>query len=377
MPTYNRVNKYVADFSAAWMPLGEKVAADIAKRITPETSVHDIMAILQRVFIVNKITEKTQRLVIDGMIKSLQYGAGSPDGVGIRAWFLDRAYAGAPVLSREIVAKMNAPEVAITIQRALGSVQGWRTAAQQLTDKALVKSNVAEDVVEIERLARNAYRISGDAEGYQQFKTLLHSTQARINRLVNPSTSKLKRAYQDILDASENASAKVLDSAIEEAIIFKARSNAERIATTEMSKAYGDGFFSEILADEDVIGWRSVLSTAHVDYDICDFWASVDMYGMGAGRYPKDQGPPYPYHPYCTCKLSPVFGMEKPQAQEDKKAVQKQIERLPQEKRIVLLGVSGNNDFSSGAASWEGVLKNYHGVETKTAKIPVSVLHGN
>nr|WP_321432001.1 hypothetical protein [uncultured Campylobacter sp.] len=52
------------------------------------------------------------------------------------------------------------------------------------------------------------------------------------------------------------------------------------------------------------------MSITHPRTDICDYYASVDKYGLGAGVYPKDKAPVPPFHPFCRCQMVPKYADE-------------------------------------------------------------------
>lgn len=117
----------------------------------------------------------------------------------------------------------------------------------------------------------------------------------------------LRTSYMELARALESSGQKGLDRAIRVATEEKARYYANRIARTEAARAWGGAFRDRIDTDPRVVGIRSRLSSSHKIFDICDFHATADMYGMGPGIYPKDRAPAYPYHSHCTCLLSPVY----------------------------------------------------------------------
>ncbi len=117
----------------------------------------------------------------------------------------------------------------------------------------------------------------------------------------------LRTSYLEMAKALESSGSKGLNRAIRVATEEKARYHADRIARTESARAWGAGFRDRIADDPRAVGIRSRTSSAHKIFDICDFHARTDMYGMGPGVYPKDRSPSFPYHPHCTCLLSVVY----------------------------------------------------------------------
>ena len=84
-------------------------------------------------------------------------------------------------------------------------------------------------------------------------------------------------------------------------------SNAERLARTQYVKA-NTAVNQELLDnDPDVIGYQLYLSSYHNVVDICDFFTSADLYGMGAGVRPRTVAIPLPLHPNCYCKFRLIY----------------------------------------------------------------------
>jgi hypothetical protein len=199
--------------------------------------------------------------------------------------------------------------------------------------------------------------------------------------LTRQDTSKLRRAYQDVLDITNQSSAAQVERAIKYTSYFKERYNAERIARTEMARAYGDAAFSDAIYNDDVIGVKFMLSSGHVVPDVCDLHCGADLFGMGEGVYPKNYAPEYPFHPACTCSMVKIFeGEVEPATSKDYNpdGGRKFLNKLPAEKQREILGVSGREEFLDNPKKWEKVMesKGYKYQEKKTATIPKKVLYG-
>lgn len=117
-------------------------------------------------------------------------------------------------------------------------------------------------------------------------------------------TEALRASYLALLDEmeagrGEEALARRLEVAYQE----KVRYHANRIAQTELHRAYAVRQARELMDDTDVeiVQWR--LSPTHPQPDICDYFAQVDLYGLGPGLYPKGAAPVAPLHPFCRCYL--------------------------------------------------------------------------
>lgn len=138
------------------------------------------------------------------------------------------------------------------------------------------------------------------------------------------TTQALRAAYLDVLrafDALEDGKGwDAVEKALRVAFFEKARYQANRIAQTELHRAYAEARARELMDDLEVqwVQWR--LSVTHPEVDICDYLARVDRWGMGPGVYPADQAPVPPAHPHCRCILAPRLdlfgrqGLERPEA---------------------------------------------------------------
>jgi len=124
-----------------------------------------------------------------------------------------------------------------------------------------------------------------------------------------PDTSKLGAAYRDLVTKLESGTEKQIARSIEAAVNQKARYIGERIARTEMARANWEGFAANKFADPQVTAVRFRLSSDHPKEDICDFITSLDS-GLGAGVYPKNDLPSYPFHPNCICWYEEIYAVE-------------------------------------------------------------------
>jgi hypothetical protein len=142
---------------------------------------------------------------------------------------------------------------------------------------------------------------------------------ARI-QVGNMTTPALRAAYAELLAAIEalkdGAGDELLTRKLRVAFEEKARYLANRIAQTELHRAYAERQAAELMADGDVefVQWR--LSASHPREDICDYFAEVDRYGLGPGVYPKAVAPVPLAHPFCRCVLAPRLDLTGEKARE-------------------------------------------------------------
>lgn len=122
----------------------------------------------------------------------------------------------------------------------------------------------------------------------------------------NLKTPALKAAYLGALQALENGQGKqVLSKLLKTAFYERNRYFANRIAQTELHRAYTAQVAAEIMADDGIQYVEYRMSQTHPKLDICDLFARMDKYGLGPGVYPKAHAPKPPLHPSCRCKTSP------------------------------------------------------------------------
>ncbi|UZD42791.1 hypothetical protein [Selenomonas sputigena] len=178
------------------------------------------------------------------------------------------------------------------------------------------------------------------------------------------TTAGMRAAYAQLAQAVETQNEKALENAIYVATQERTRYFAERIARTEMARAYHDGFLARWDADENCIAYQWRLSGRHPVYDICDLYAKANLYGLGAGIFPKGKVPLIPAHPNCMCVLKPVIrGMldnETPHERIEEGGMEYLRSVNPHQRRL-LLGVHGARAVMEGKVSWTELARGYGG----------------
>ena len=167
------------------------------------------------------------------------------------------------------------------------------------------EEDIAQSIRSIEFVARSI--IGGYNEDYAGFKSTVESAKGDIlAQLEAGSESKLKKAYLRVVNAAEKLNEDGLDSAIENAIDKKYISNAYRIASTEISRAYNQEVYDQAVNDPDCEAVRVSLSSHGDSCDDCVDVAEQDN-GAGPGVYAIDDCPDIPLHSHCFCIVSPVY----------------------------------------------------------------------
>nr|WP_092074954.1 hypothetical protein [Dendrosporobacter quercicolus]NSL49581.1 hypothetical protein [Dendrosporobacter quercicolus DSM 1736]SDN23584.1 hypothetical protein SAMN04488502_11537 [Dendrosporobacter quercicolus] len=199
----------------------------------------------------------------------------------------------------------------------------------------------------------------GDRNILGEFNRAVKAAQKQLAKTNQPDKA-LRVAYQNLIDAAQKLNQKALEKAAWVAVQEKARYYADRIATTEMSRAWSDSFYAQNYDDPDVVGYGWRLSSNHPVFDICDFHAGVDLYGMGAGNYPKDKVPPHPAHPFCRCNLVVLYRGEVTVGKFNPDAAAAWLKAQSMSDRQKLLGVAGSRQFEQDG-KWQKHLRNWQG----------------
>lgn len=244
-------------------------------------------------------------------------------------------------------------QVVEAIQQALKRNDATKTAALALFDGYRYGGILPEQ--EIPAYLDKLVGLVGSND--RSFQSAMRSVERNLKKL---NTRGMKAAYTLVKEAVEEANEKKLEKAIYTATQERTRYFAERIARTELARAYHDGFMAKWQDDDDCVAFKWKLSTRHPADDICDLYANADLYGLGKGVFPKDKVPTLPVHPHCMCRLAPVMrgelqGREHEQVEAGGRAY---IRGISPTKRMHLLGRSGVKAVMRGQ-SWTGYARGY------------------
>lgn len=253
-------------------------------------------------------------------------------------------------------------ETSAVIAQSLKRGKGIKALARSIFEGYGKGGVIATDKLpkHIERLRALKPPQSLNDEELARFKRTMRRAERKVQQNTTPS---LRAAYSELIKAVDEGNAIDLSRAVGVAVQEKARYNAERIARTEMARAYADGQMNRYINDDDVVALKWTLSSRHPRYDICDFYANADLYGLGKGIYPKDKFPKLPAHPHCMCRVSPVYDFEvditkaKDNTDEGGK---RYIESISRDHREKLLGISGSKEVKSGKANWKDHIRGWN-----------------
>lgn len=264
-----------------------------------------------------------------------------------------------------------------TLQEQMRRNKTWTEAARALYDgygdDGQNVYNGGKDIISRQDLPKYLQKVR-EATG-NDLQALAEQRQAidNINRLAkNGAPNKaLQAAYNKLLEAVQKGNEKAIEKAVEVAVNEKSRYVAERITRTEMARAWADGFIAKMKTDADIVAVKFKLSSRHPVFDICDMYAKADMYGLGAGIYPKDKLPPLPVHPHCLCRYVEVIeGEVDMQQQRDQvqEAGDKWLNSLPESCRAQVLGRKGLKAWEDGE-DWRKYMRGYAGLRETESRL--------
>lgn len=266
-------------------------------------------------------------------------------------------------------------EIMNTLRTQMTLNNSWAKAAQALYDGYSKGRNAwtgGKDIIKPQEIAQYMTKVM-TATTNRKIIVAQRTAVNQINQLArNGAPNKaLQAAYQQLLDAALSDTEAALHKAVEVAINEKSRYVAERITRTEMARAYADGFAAAATQDDDIVAVRYRLGSRHPVFDICDMYAKADMFGLGAGIYPKDKVPPVPVHPYCMCQYSEVLvGEVNPKKEYDRiqKAGDGWLRKLTDDQKQAVLGVEGFKKWKLGG-DWREYARGYAGFSDLKSRI--------
>ena len=209
---------------------------------------------------------------------------------------------------------------------------------------------------ELTRWTRRSRENLSEAE-VKDLQRAIRKVRAQAEGLVDDSSTynHFRTALNSLFDKLDQGSEKATEKALQAAIEEKSRYVAERIARTEAARARYDAFIARYGEDDSVVAYRWKLGSRHPAEDICDMYAHADLYGLGAGVFPKDEAPVNPAHPHCLCHYAPVYASElkgKKRSDNVEGRGNAWLKRQPLHIRQAILGVKGEQEWKAGRAGW-------------------------
>ena len=253
-----------------------------------------------------------------------------------------------------------------TLREQMRHNKTWQQAARALYDGYADGKNDYTGGVDIIRRQEIAHYMqavrratAGDAETLRAQLRALDNINSLARR--GAPNKALQAAYNELLSKVQQGKEKQLARAVEVAINEKSRYVAERITRTEMARAWADGFWAKVQDDDDVVAVKFELSSRHPVFDICDMYAKADMFGLGAGVFPKDKAPALPVHLHCLCRYAEVIYGEvdmKQQRRQVRAAGDKWLNSIPESRKVQVLGRDGLKAWKDGE-DWRKYMRGY------------------
>ncbi|MDD7323161.1 MAG: hypothetical protein SOU37_01620, partial [Campylobacter lanienae] len=203
--------------------------------------------------------------------------------------------------------------------------------------KSVIKTAIKEQksANELAKMLYEGYDFKADPlKVKRKFPKYLWEKSAKT-KVKNIKTPALRTAYSKLL---KDESKLVANKALKVAGYEKARYYAKRIALNETARAYNDARAFEYANSSDIQVVKIQMSITHPRTDICDYYAGVDKYGLGAGVYPKDKAPVPPFHPFCRCQMIPRYADEYAKPKLNANADKEYLSGLKEWQRARILG---------------------------------------
>ncbi len=366
----NEVREILKDYSKTYQAAGEKVIAAVLEKVQGGETVSQAV---KEALAETDFQTSIEKAVTDAVLLAACAGYGvKPELLTdvsretLTRHLLDDAWAEDNVkLSRRLHTLDVEKRVIKNIQTALRNAQTIRDTAMELYDGyntgegELDRSHLTKQLGKITSLASLA--LSGDEEAAREVRKAARKVKQYALNLQTPN---LRTAYAELADVcGDNLTEKALDRAIRAAIEERTRYHAERIARTEAARAWYDGHIARTQDDDDVWGYRWVLSSRHalVPFDQCDVCANANV-GYGKGVYPKNKVPSIPRHPHCMCSLVDVIaGETEGQSRKmNEDGARGYIDSLSDRELMQLFGVDGRETYKHGG-DWQNLLCGWDG----------------
>lgn len=363
MRTQQEINKAIDSFE-------QEVKAQLALGLKPNEAVRNAYA---KYPIMDMMKATLQAELVNtfmaGYGDDIPYSAKSISQAMSESWASDDLTLSKRLYRRSSTIKN---EVADTIKQALKTNKTVKGLAKSIFDGYGKGGIIPEASIPKFLHKLSDINISGEAtpEAKRKERELLRSVKGKIARLDTPY---VRAAYNEVAAAVEDGNEIRLQKAIYSATQEKARYHAERIARTENARAYADGQMNRFLDDDDIVAFQWKLSSRHPRYDICDFYANADLYGLGKGVYPKDKFPKLPAHPHCMCHIKPMTELDIDVNKRHNNLEQSGLEyikSLSKKHQEVLLGVNGREQVLTGKETWQNIARGWTS-NTFNARAPV------
>jgi hypothetical protein len=260
----------------------------------------------------NSYLKASTEITTSALITSTDLGIGESYIIasieGVNKYYLTTPYYGG-VLSDRLYTNANNAQGAVTatVNQHIKAKTTWQNLAKAVNQPKIRADKLPSYITNVESALKE---YGADSK---ELRSAVKKANRQITRLTDKTgitRSNLRRAYSNVVKVAEKGDEALLRAKMTVALQKKAINNSEMLAKSEISRAYFEAEQRRLVNDPDVIGWRSVLSSAHPRPDICNYHAEVDGYGMGVGVSPVAYGNPIGYHPRCICQVEAVLRKE-------------------------------------------------------------------
>jgi hypothetical protein len=325
-----------------------------------------------------KATIKTNGLIVNRAMAGANIGRG---GLGIqpftkiadldkmRKFVLNSTYGNdKPALLKTLKNTKYRPLVINEIRSQFVNNKTWVQAAKSIQDLNVLSPALPKSIRKLESLSRKALNT-------KDFVAYRKEIRGIASRLPNIKTVRLRKAYESIIKATERGSEVALNRAVERAVNAKMRYKAETISRTELEYSYGQARTEEFLQDDHITAMRFLLDSSHDFDDVCNSYAEADLYDLGPGTYPKEEGPTLAIHPngkssWFQVTKNKISSEKAKSAKYNKKNMESYLNKQDAKTQQELLGVQGAKDFNKNPTSWEKNLRSYKEPTKNVMRMP-------
>lgn len=203
--------------------------------------------------------------------------------------------------------------------------------------------------------ARAAMAATGDPRAlaaFQKSKAVIDRYAAQLLRAETGMGAATESAIAGIVKAVERSNALAIDRAVHWWSYDKQAYHLRAVARTEIARGYSEGFVAN--ADEPwVVGFKWNVETGVArKRDVCDLYATQNLYGLGPGIYPFGKQPTCPAHTNCNCYytewIDERVGDDDPRPPappERANAAASALRSMSADERRAILGVAGDEQF--------------------------------
>jgi hypothetical protein len=298
--TTKRIDRLAAEYQA-------EVEAGLARGLSAAVATREA-------FRATKYADAVVKIIGNGIKDGLKTTGVSYEASFRRTSALDKVFDGVTLSDRIVTSAVEGnAAVSSAISATLRDGKAWTKVALEVRRTGYIGSDPTKLLSSLKDASSRAFG-GTDPKALRAYQSEIGKLTRHISRLKdsNAPTGQLRKAYEKVISASESGSQTALQAALDNAIAKKMAYNAQRIARTEIIRAYGEEKMAEFKADPDVVAIKWTLTSSDNACPICTALSEEDS-GYGPGVYLLDNVPDYPQHPNDMCDLVAVYIDELPE----------------------------------------------------------------